>query len=102
MRMFFPLLGCRNVEPDETALRVEDLCGEPSCPAHALVFGGVMNDDTVAVQASCLWSFHAHALLHDVVVQHQTVVLPLGKKVARDLHGVLDVVDLADVEAIET
>ena len=40
-------------------------------------------------------------LLEDVLVQDESVLAPLGQEVARDLDGVLDVVDLADVEPVE-
>ena len=39
---------------------------------------------------------------HDVLVQQKPVVVPLCEEVAGDLDSVLDVVDLADVEAVET
>ena len=39
--------------------------------------------------------------VHDVLVQDQAIVLPLGQEVTGDLDGVLDVVNLADVEAVE-
>ena len=35
-------------------------------------------------------------------MQNQSVVFPFGKEVARDLDGVLVVVDLPNVEAVET
>ena len=35
-------------------------------------------------------------------MQYQSVVFPLGEEVARDLDGVLVVVDLPNVEAVET
>ena len=38
----------------------------------------------------------------DVLVEDEPVLLPLGEEVAGDLDRVLDVVDLAHVEAVET
>ena len=49
-----------------------------------------------------LWHNFEFAISHDdVLVQQEPVVVPLGEEVAGDLHRVLDVVDLADVEAVE-
>ena len=41
-------------------------------------------------------------LPEDVLVEDEPVLVPLGQEVARDLHRVLDVVDLAHVEPVET
>ena len=40
-------------------------------------------------------------LPEDVFVEDEPVLVPLGQEVARDLHRVLDIVDLAHVEPVE-